>query len=166
MEKVARMAMRGGGGSYSGESDRGPDGRLNPNRLKGFNSRLETPTLSEMRLRQKAVVARFMTFFQRKNSLVIEMYETAFFRLKPTMDKIAEFVHTDLCNSAELRREVQDVQFYPVKMLLFMKFSEEKWRDAVMARVQSVGGVKWSSYGVKVKAIAWTPMLNSSGFWG
>ena len=43
------------------------------------------------------------------------------------MDKIADFVYSDLCNSAELRREVEDVRFHPVKMLLFMKFSEVEW---------------------------------------
>ena len=153
------MAAWGGGGTSSGDSGRGQGGSgavLNPSRPRGFNertaqSRLETPTLSEMRLRQKAIVARFMTFFQRKNSLVIEMYETAFFRQKPTMDKIADFVYTDLCNAPDLRKEVKDVQFHPVKMLIFIKFSEEKWRDAVMARVQSPGGVRWSGYGVRVK---------------
>ena len=44
---------------------------------------------------------------------------------------------------------MEDVQFHPVKMLIFMKFSDEKWRDAVMARVLSPGGVRWSGYGVK-----------------
>ena len=82
------------------------------------------------------------------------------------MDQIAEFVHTDLFNSAELRREVQDVQFHPVKMLLFMKFSEERWRDAVMTRVQLVGGVKWSSYGVKVKGYSLDAQVKLSGSWG
>ena len=61
------MAIGGGGGGSAGvDSDRGQKGvsaSLDPNRLKGFTpSRLETPTLSEMRLKQKAIVARFMTF--------------------------------------------------------------------------------------------------------
>ena len=38
-----------------------------------------------------------------------------------------------------------------MKMLLFMKFSEERLRDAIIARLQSSVGVKWSGYGVKVK---------------
>ena len=126
--------------------------RLNPNRNKGFGSlRLETPSLSDMRAKQKAIVAKFMTFFQRKCSLVIEMYETPFYRQKPSWDRIAEFVYSDLCNSQDLRREVKDVQFHPVKMLLFVKFSEEKWRDAVVDRFQSTEGVTWSEYGVRVK---------------
>ena len=148
---------RGGAGSSRGDSDKGQGVfGLNPRRPKGFvdmaaPSRLETPTLSDMRAKQRSIVARFMTFFQRKNSLVIEMYESAFYRQKPTMDKIAEFVYKDLCNTADLRKEVKDVQFHPVKMLIFIKFSEERWRDAVMARVQSPVGVKWSGYGVWVK---------------
>ena len=57
---------------------------------------------------------------------MVEMYEPAFYRQKPTMDKIADFVYRDLCNTADLRKEVKDVQFHPVKILLFMKFSEER----------------------------------------
>ena len=51
---------------------------------------------------------------------MIEMYEPAFYRQKPTMDKIADFVYSDLCNLSDLRKEVEDVQFHPVKMLIFI----------------------------------------------
>ena len=94
----AKMATGGGGEGGSGvesdgiDSDKGQGengASLDPTRQKGFTpSRLETQTLGEMRLKQRAIVARFMTFLQRKNSLVIEMYEPAFYRQKPTMDKI------------------------------------------------------------------------------
>ena len=127
---------------------------LNPYRSRGFGmgqARVETPSLNDMRARQGAIVAKFMTFFQRKCSLVIEMYEGAFYRQKPNWDRIAEFVYTDLCNTTDLRKGVQDVQFHPVKMLLFIKFSEEGWRDAVVDRLQSVEGVTWGEYGVRVK---------------
>ena len=50
-------------------------------------------------------------------------------------------------NTPELRKEVKDVQFHPVKMLLF---SGESWRDAVK-RLQSAEGVTWGEYGVRVK---------------
>ena len=127
---------------------------LDPSRPRGFgavNTRVETPSLNDMRAKQKAIVAKFMTFFQGKSTLVFEMYEHAFYSQKPNWDKIAEFIYSDLCKTQELRSAVKDVQFHPVKKLLFMKFSEERWRDAVMNRVQSPGGVKWSGYGVKVK---------------
>ena len=44
-----------------------------------------------------------------------------------------------------------DVQFHPVKMLIFVKFTEEKSGDEVMVKVQSQVGLKWSLYGVRVK---------------
>ena len=83
---------------------------------------METPTMSDMRATQGAIVARFMAFFQRKCSLVID-----------------------------LRKELKDVQFHPVKMMLFIKFSGEGWRDAVVERLQSAVGVTWGEYGVRVK---------------
>ena len=49
---------------------------LNPMRQRGFGAtgtgtgtRIETPSLGDMRAKQGAIVARFMTFFQRKTSL-------------------------------------------------------------------------------------------------
>ena len=119
---------------------------LNPMRQKGFTSqasRIETPRLTDMRAKQGAVVARFLTFSQRKSSLVIELYNGVFYKQKPTWDKIANFVYTDLCPSAELRKHVVDVQFHPVKMLIFTKFSDDQWRDKVVERLQSSEGVTW-----------------------
>ena len=134
---------------------------LNPNRAKGFGVqqpwgggmgvRLETPTLNEMKAKQGAIVAKFMTFFRRKSTLVIEMYEKSFYKLKPTWDKIADFIYSDLCQTPELRKEVKDVQFHPVKMLLFIRFSEDKFRDEVLSKIQSAAGQMWSDYRVKVK---------------
>ena len=129
---------------------------LNPQRPRGFGgqqgfNRIETPSLNEMRAKQNAIVAKFMTFFQRKCSLVIEMYETSFYRQKPNWDRIAEFIYTDLCNTPELRKSVKDVQFHPVKMLLFIRFSDEQLRDDTVARLQSAVGVTWTEYRVKVK---------------
>ena len=127
---------------------------LNPNRQRGFGEsfpRIETPRLTDMRAKQGAVVARFLTFFQRKSSLVVELYNTVFYKQKPTWDKIANFVYNDLCNTSELRREICDVQYHPVKMLIFMKFKEDQWRDRAVAKLQSAEGVIWKEYGVKVK---------------
>ena len=64
---------------------------LNPNRIRGFGGsqssggpqRVETPSLNEMKAKQGAIVAKFMTFFKRKSTLVIEMYEACFYRDKP-----------------------------------------------------------------------------------
>ena len=65
---------------------------LNPDRQRGFGDkfpRIETPRLADMRAKQGAVVARFLTFFQRKSSLVVELYNAAFYKQKPNWDKIA-----------------------------------------------------------------------------
>ena len=51
----------------------------------------------------------------------------------------------------ELRKAVKDVQFHSVKMLLFIRFSEEEFRDDIVANLQSAEGVIWSDYRVKVK---------------
>ena len=126
---------------------------LNPNRQRGFDvnfPRMETPTLSDMRARQGAIVAKFLTFFQRKSSLVIELYNGVFYRQKPTWDKIADFVSGDLCTIAELRKEIKDVQYHPVKMLIFIKLSDDKYRDMLVDKLQSAEGVIWKDYGVKV----------------
>ena len=149
----------GGNGALNGDMGMGvrEQAGLNPYRMKGFvrqqsgSVRVETPTLSGMKAKQGAIVSKFMTFFQRKFTLVVEMYESSFYRQKPSWDRIAEFVYTDLCNTHDLRKEVKDVQFHPVKMLLFIKFSEERWRDVVVERLQSEEGVTWSDYGVRVK---------------
>ena len=144
----------GSGSGGLGQSNRGTGDGLDPNRVRGFGMgqrRVETPSLNDMRARQGAIVAKFMTFFKRKNSLVVEMYETSFYRQKPSWDKIADFIHNDLCTTSELRRGVQDVQFHPVKMLIFVRFTDEKLRDEAVARLQSPAGVIWGDYKVKVK---------------
>ena len=103
----------------------GGDG-LNPHRQKGFGAaasrRIETPTLNDMRARQGAVVAKFMNFMHRKNTIVIDLYDKAFYVKRPAWESLANFVYSDLCPTAELRSEVLDVQLHPVKMMLFVKF--------------------------------------------
>ena len=143
-----------GGGLRGGAADGVSGGvkdnsGLFANRPRGFG--LETPSLRDMKAKQGAIVSKFMTFFQRKYSLVVEMYQSSFYRQKPNWDRIAEFVYSDLCTTEDLRKEVKDVQFHPVKMLLFVKFSEEMWRDVVVEKLQSTEGVTWTEYGVRVK---------------
>ena len=71
---------------------------LNPNRQKGYGAaaatsrRIETPTLNDMRARQGAVVGKFLNFMHRKNTIVIELYDRAFFSKRPTWESLANFV--------------------------------------------------------------------------
>ena len=89
---------QGGLGGHAGGirvHDSGSNGRqnedgLNPNRQRGFGAatlrRIETPTLNDMRARQGAVVGKFMNFMQRKNTVVIDLYDRAFFAKKPNWE--------------------------------------------------------------------------------
>ena len=80
--------------------DKNSDG-LNPNRQRGFNaqSRIETPTLNDMKAKQGAIVSRFMTFANRKNTVMVELYERSFYTKRPGWDSLANFVYNDLCPS-------------------------------------------------------------------
>ena len=151
-------ANRGRGGhGHSQSSDNGSGGArprndgLNPNRQKGFNwqTRIITPTLNDMKAKQGAVVSKFMTFMSRKNSVMIELYERAFYTRKPGWDNLANFVYNDLCPNDQLRQSVEDVQFHPVKMIMFIKFKTEEVRDQMVERLQT--GVFWTDYGVSVR---------------
>ena len=114
-------------------SSMGGDG-LNPNRQKGFNwqGRIETPTLNDMKAKQGAIVSKFMTFSNRKNTAMIELYERAFYNKRPGWDSLANFVYNDLCPSDVLRQSVEDVQFHPVKMIIFIKFKNEGARNCLL----------------------------------
>ena len=78
------------------------------------------------------------------------MYEACFYKSKPKWDQIAEFVYNDLCPTDELRKAVKDVQLHPVKMLIFVRFSEDKYRDQVAAKIRN-NDISWKEYGVKIK---------------
>ena len=147
-----------GRGGYNQGSDTGSGGNrprvndgLNPNRQRGFNwqARIDTPTLNDMKAKQGAVVSKFMTFMNRKNSVMIELYERAFYNKKPGWDNLANFVYHDLCPNDQLRKSVEDVQFHPVKMIVFIKFKSEEIRDQMVERLQT--GVMWTEYGVSVR---------------
>ena len=127
---------------------------LYPGRQRGFQGwqrRIETPSLNDMRAKQGAVVSKFMTFMNRKNTLMIELYERAFYNKKPGWDNLANFVYNDLCPTDQLRQDLEDVQFHPVKMIIFIKFKSEAIRDQVVARLQTMNGVMWTDYGVSVR---------------
>ena len=128
---------------------------LNPRRIRGFGAQAsqvtDPPSLNDMRAKQGAIVAKFMTFFKRKSTIVIEMYEACFYKDKPRFDQIANFVYNDLCPTDDLRKAVRDVQLHPVKMLIFVRFSEDRFRDHIAAKIRSSEGITWSEYKVKVK---------------
>ena len=126
---------------------------LSPNRNRGFGnatggSRIDAPSVNEMRAKRSAIVTKFMTFFKRKSTLVVEMYEACFYKEKTRWDQLADFIYNDLCPTDALRMAVKDVQLHPVKMLIFIRFSEDKFSDGVAARIRS--GVMWSDYKVRV----------------
>ena len=136
---------------------------LAANRQRGFGqrrnlvNRFEAPSMNEIRARQEAVVANFLTFFQRKNTLVVELYRHCFYKSKPNKERIAKFIYQDLCPLPHLRQSIEDVQFHPVKMLLFVKCSDDQIRDELVTRLQSPQGVVWMDYKVRVKGYSLDP---------
>merc|ERR550519_2509518 len=92
-----------------------------------------------------------MNFMHRKKTIVIDLYDKAFYSRRPTWESLANFVYSDLCPSADLRSEVLDVQLHPVKMMLFVKFKSENSRDQMVGRLQAQNGLKWTDYGVNVR---------------
>ena len=81
--------------------DRGTMGEVsNLIRQRGFagQRRIETLILNDRRARQGAVVGKFMTFMNKKNTLMIELYEReSTTRTKPGWGNLAYFVYNDLC---------------------------------------------------------------------
>ena len=160
---------RGGnaGGTRAQDSEnngRQSDDGLNPNRQRGFGAgapikRIETTTLNDMRARQGAVVGKFMNFMQRKNTVVVDLYDKAFFAKRPTWEQLANFVYNDLCANDTLRGDLVDVQLHAVKMLLFLKFKSEQIRDEVAVKLQSRNGVMWTEYQVSVRGYSLDAMV-------
>ena len=95
-------------------------------------------------------MAKFMTFFKRKSTLVIDMYEACFYRNKPKWDQIADFIYKDLCPTDALRKSVKDVQLHPVKMPIFVRFDSDTVRDEIASKIRGEG-LYWSEYNVRVK---------------
>ena len=80
IDTVARVTVGGRVTSAAGD-----DSDFNPYRERGLgvSSRIETSRLVDMKAKQGAIVARFLTFFQRKTSLVIELHNESFYRQRP-----------------------------------------------------------------------------------
>ena len=104
-----------------------------------MSGRIETPTLNDMQAKQGAVVSKFLTFLNRKKSLMIELYERAFYAKRPGWDQVANFIYNDLCPSEDLRISLEDVQFHPVKMIIFIQMKTEDSRNKLVAKLQSPG---------------------------
>ena len=87
-------------GDMDGRKGNGQGDGLNPNRQRGFGRqqpRIETPTLNDMKAKQGAIVSKFMTFLNRKNTAVVELYERSFYTRRPGWDSLANFIYNDLC---------------------------------------------------------------------
>ena len=103
-----------GGGTVGGGGGDGPGRRGGgSNRAKDVQSREE--------------IRKFLNFYKRKNSVCIDLYQSAFYTKRPNWEDLAEFVYSVLSvgsNSAPgiIRAAVKDVQLHPVKKLLFLKF--------------------------------------------
>ena len=94
------VVKRGRGGGNKGSSGNVINGNqeirdssgLLANRQRGFSSssranvRVPTTNLQDMQAKDGALVSKFMTFLCRKNTFVVDLYEAAFFRSKPTFD--------------------------------------------------------------------------------
>ena len=102
--------MSGGGEGNGGGVGLPRNGRisgdgLNPNRQKGFGAaasrRIETPTLNDMRARQGAVVAKFMNFMNRKNTIVIDLYNKAFYAKRESLANFVYEVRFWMCSSTQ-----------------------------------------------------------------
>jgi len=139
----SREVRNNAGGRAVDRIPSGDGSGLNPERARGFgmqtasakNNQSESPSLNDMRARQGAIVVKFMTFYKQK----------------PRWDQIANFVYNNLCPTDDLRKSVKDVQLHPVKMLIFVRFCEDKFRDHIAAKLRSSEGIIWSEYKVKVK---------------
>ena len=152
-----RMSFRGG--AVGGFGGGGAVTRNNPgNNVNNSRSRQQrnvAPSVPGLQLQRSTTVSKFLTFFQRKNTVVVEIYGQPFYTKRPTWEDMAEFVYKDLCPNDRLRKELLDVQLHPVKMLIFVKFKTEIARDEVATKLQGEG-ILWSAYGKLVRVTVLT----------
>ena len=98
-------------------------------------------------------IRNFLNFYQRRNSLCVDLYQPAFYTKKPNWEDMADFVYSVLAVSSTsvpqlIRAAVKDVQLHPVKKLLFLKFNDLTIRDEVAARLQT--GFVWPAFDTTV----------------
>ena len=82
-------------------------------------------------------IKNFLGFYKRKDSVCIDLYQPEFYRKKPTWEEMALFVSQQLCQTAELRASLKDIQLHPVKKHLFIKFKDSISRDLVAGRLMT-----------------------------
>ena len=118
--EVIRMTFRGGaagGFRGNGHAGPGPVGRNIPGQNvnnRRHQQRNDAPSVAGLQLQRSTTVSKFLTFFQRKNTVVVEIYSQAFYARRPTWEDMAEFVYKDLCPEDRLRKDLLDVQLHPV----------------------------------------------------
>ena len=131
----------GGGGGDAGPGRRGGGDRAGGN--KGVQSREE--------------IRKFLSFYKRKNSVCVDLYQPAFYSKKPNWEDMADFVYSVLSvgstsSPGVIRAAVKDIQLHPVKKLLFLKFTEQQIRDEVATRLQA--GLVWPAFNTTVNGWA------------
>ena len=90
----------------------------------------------------------FLTMFKRKNCVVIDLSRPEFFRRKPSMSEIGDWVGDHLCQEEDLMAAIQDVQLHPLRCNIYIKFSETGVRDRVADKL--LRGVQWPDWNVTV----------------
>ena len=93
-------------------------------------------------------IKNFLGFYKRKDSVCIDLYQPEFYRKKPSWEDMAVFVSQQLCQTAELKAALKDIQLHPVKKHLFIKFRNTICRDQVAAKLKT--GVEWPAFEAKV----------------
>ena len=129
----ARGAQGPGGAGHGGGGDHGGGRRRPVARERQGNEEIR----------------KFLNFYKRRNSLCIDLYLPAFFKRKPSYDDLADLVYSVLSVGGAspphvIRPAVLDIQLHPVKKLLFIKFTDQKIRDEVVARLQA--GLLWTAF--------------------
>ena len=98
-------------------------------------------------------IRKFLNFYKRRNSVCVDLYQSAFYSKKPNWEELADFVFSVVAvggtSSPELiRAAVMDIQLHPVKKLLFLKFTDQQIRDEVAARLHA--GLLWPAFDTTV----------------
>ena len=138
----------GGTGGGGGGDVRGGGGRGSAVGGKGGSAR---------NMQGREEIRKFLNFYQRKNSVCVDLYQPAFYSKKPNWEDLADFVYSVLAVGSTsapqmIRSAVKDVQLHPVKKLLFLKFNEQHVRDEVAARLQA--GLVWPAFDTTVSGWA------------
>ena len=148
---AATMGGRGGGGSRGGKGGGGSDKGGKAGGGQGANNgpANHSQQWQHSNIRDKREeIKNFLGFYKRKDSVCIDLYQPEFYRKKPTWEEMAVFVSQQLCQTADLRAALKDIQLHPVKKHLFIKFRDTVNRDLVAVKLKS--GVEWPAFEAKV----------------